>query len=190
MANVLQVSVFQRHLSTLKDTSFDSANNQYLSQSSYPAVDFDAVKDDVCTGFFNFRSNDALLIPQNNGEKYVFVEFKNGCITSQIECEKIRSKIAESVLLFHDILQVAISFDKSEVVYILVYNKSRNQNFERQRSSSRSRIARHVAHLARASFLINGFDRYTKIFKQVYTINEDEFKVLFSDKLDAGNYPF
>lgn len=190
MANVLEVGVFKRNLSTLKDTSFDSKNNRHLSQSLYPAVDFDAVKNDAYTGFNNYRSNDALLIPRNNGEKYVFIEFKNGCITSPIECEKIRTKIAESMLLFHDILQVAISFDRTEVIYILVYNKSKNRSFENKRNSSIVRIAGHFAHLAKTSLLINGFDRYRKIFKQVYTINEDEFKDSFSNELDAGNYPF
>lgn len=190
MANILHVSVFQRHLSTLKDTSYDSAHNHYMSQSTYPAVNFDDVKDDLFIGFNDYKSNDALLIPQNNGEKYVFIEFKNGDVTSSLKREKIRTKIAESLVIFNDILNVTISFDKFDLIYMLVYNKAQNTAFENQRSSPIAGIANHLAGLAGTSYLINGFDRYKKIFKDVYTINEIEFKNSFSDKLDSGTYPF
>ena len=190
MAKVLHVSVFQRHISTLKDTSHDSTNGQYLSQSPYPAVNFDDVKDDAFVGFNDYRSNDALLIPQNDGEKYVFIEFKNGDVTSRAKCKDIRTKIAESLLIFHDILNVTISFDRCELVYMLVYNRVNNHSFETQRNSSVARISNHFARQAGTFFLINGFDRYRKIFNAVYTINEVEFKNSFSDKLDTGIYPF
>lgn len=192
MANVCEVPIFQRHCSTLKATSHDSEHNEFLSESLFPAIDFDEVKSE----FFGdsddeiFRSNDALLIPSHDNEKYVFIEFKNGKVTSHLKREQIRSKITESLLLFNDILDVKVSFDKNEVIYILVYNKEKNQDFENQRSSSITRISDHIGHLAGTPYLLNEFSRYLKFFKKVHTINNEEFKTLFSDKLDSGTYPF
>ena len=87
---------------TLKEISFDRANKQYMTQSEFKAIDFDCVKESYYSGL---RSNDALIITDFLKGKFLFIEFKNGNIKSELEKEKIRSKIGESLLIINDILQ-------------------------------------------------------------------------------------
>ena len=84
------------NMTTLKETSIDDrdkANPIYMTESMYPAVDFDKVKDEYIKHLHlkdTPKSNDALI--EDRTGKFVFVEFKNGHIDPR-EVYSIRKKI-------------------------------------------------------------------------------------------------
>lgn len=149
-------------------------------------MNFDCVKDSY---YSRLRSNDALIIIDFSKETFLFIEFKNGKIKSELEKEKIRSKIGEILLILNDILQKNLSFDKQNINFILVYNKDKNQSFEMQRADSINKIATLIAGDAKMSYLIDGFSHYKAYFHDVKTINEDEFKVI-TEQLENSSYKF
>ena len=166
---------------SLKNTSYDEINDAYLTDLETLVYDFDKIKDryvqdirDCHSALPSFRSNDALY---NKNGKLIFIEFKNGCITSGKEKAEVRSKISESLLILTDILDAKLKEMRNVCCYVLVYNKKNNASFERQRNNkSINQMATTLANLAGSKFLIAGFDRYRVFFREVYTINEDELK--------------
>lgn len=171
---------------TLKKTSYDSTNQIYLSNLPTEVYDFDKIKEAYVNHMIkthqglstnSFRSNDALYLKEN---KLVFIEFKNGDITSKIEKEKIRSKISESLLILADILNATLKETRKDCCYILVYNKKKNEAFEKERSSSINMISDCMANLSGTNHLIKGFYRYKVFFDKVYTINEKELEGLLN----------
>lgn len=194
MTNLSQVSIFNSNLKTLHDTSHDVNNNEYMTNSTYPAIDFDEVKNSYILSnstisTSNMRSNDALIILDKINGKFLFIEFKNGDIHSSIQKEKIRSKITESLLILNDIIDENLTFDKKNINYILVYNQSKNSSFQNQRNNSLTGIANTLASWSNTSYLINGFDRYKAFFHDVKTINETEFSVIVN-QLESNTYTF
>ncbi|MBQ7079830.1 MAG: hypothetical protein IJM92_09255 [Fibrobacter sp.] len=173
--------LFEKHHSTLKKTSLDDSTSPviYMSESEQEVVDFDAVKEEYkkkfCCNTGDARSCDALLI---DNENIALIEFKNGKITDSKEKEKIRSKIGESLLIFNDLTGKNLSFDRAYVHFILVYNKQKNDKFETERVSSLNKFVDVLASKADDSYLLEGFKHYQFMFKNVKTINEEEFKNL------------
>ena len=183
MTNLSQVAIFNNNIKTLHETSYDQSNNQYLTNSTVSAIDFDGVKNtyilsNSTISTSNMRSNDALVILDSTNGKFLFIEFKNGDIHSSLKKEEIRSKIAESLLILNDIIDEDLSFDRGHINYILVYNRSNNPSFQNQRNNSLTRIANSLASLSNMTYLINGFDRYKAFFHDVKTINEIEFSTI------------
>jgi len=177
--------LFEKHHSTLKKTSLDDSTTEkiYMSESEQEVIDFDAVKDEYkkkyCCNTGDARSCDALLI---DNENIALIEFKNGKITDSKEKEKIRSKIGESLLIFNDLTNKNLSFDRGYVHFVLVYNKQKNERFENERHSSLSKLVDVLAKKADDSYLLEGFKHYQFMFKTVKTVNEEEFK----DLVDNG----
>ena len=62
---------------TLKQTSYDDAKNEYMTEAEYPVIDFDAVKEAYLlkngAKVEELKSADALL---KSTKKMVFIEFK------------------------------------------------------------------------------------------------------------------
>ncbi|MBQ3023931.1 MAG: hypothetical protein IJD23_01310 [Spirochaetaceae bacterium] len=184
--------IFSQYIKTIDEISFDNANNVYMTESKLKAVDFDTFK----TNYFfrntnisskEMRSNDALFIL--NEENFIFIEFKNGDITSSLQKEKIRNKITESLLILNDVLEKNLTFDRSHIDYILVYNTSKNGKFEKQRVNSLTKFSSKMASYAKKTFLIAGFDRYKIFFHDVKTVNEKEFEFIVQS-LENNKYNF
>lgn len=105
-----------------------------MTESTFPAVDFDKVKETYVRplGLQEIpRSNDALLV---DGENCVFVEFKNGYVDGAKKYE-VRKKIYDSSLIFSDIISKGISWMRSYVEYVLVYNEKANPTAVKERNS-------------------------------------------------------
>lgn len=198
MINLYQKNILKDNLKKLHEISLDDSDKshpQYMTTSTLIAVDFDAVKNNYV--FSNssisardMRSNDALVILCPNIPQFVFIEFKNGTITSPNAKEKIRVKIVESLLIFNDLMEENLTFDRAHVNYILVYNSSKNHSFEKQRNeNSLNKIASILATNSKMTYLINGFDRYRAFFHDVKTINEIEFQDIVA-KLENSTYTF
>lgn len=197
MIDLSKPNVLIEHLKDLHNISRDDSDKyrpQYMTNSTFQAVDFDAVKDSYI--FSNssisareMRSNDALVIYNTKQGQFIFIEFKNGKIISNLEEEKIRVKIAESLLILNDILDENLTFDRTHINYILVYNKDKNDEFENQRTSSLTKLASAIGTSAKMTYLINGFDRYRAFFHNVKTINETEFQNIATE-LENSTYVF
>lgn len=179
---------------TLKAISYDSANKQFLSNSNFYVIDFDNVKDNYQFANSDYkstelRSNDALLVLNRKQSRFIFIEFKNGDISTHLKKEEIRSKISESLLILNDMLDTNLTFDRKAINYILVYNKNKNIKFETQRNSYTSKIANLLANYANESFIIDGFAKYKLFFHDVKTINEEEF-VTITKSFENESYIF
>ena len=197
MIDLTKANVLTDNMKSLHDISLDKSdktNPQYMTNSLYQATDFDDVKDNyfLSNSFIStkeLRSNDALAILDIPKLQFLFIEFKNGRITSTAKKEEIRTKIAESLLIINDLLDKNLTFDRSNINYILVYNKTKNTDFENERNSSKTSIATILAKTAGMSYTIGGFDRYKSFFHDVKTINEDEFQDIVTS-LENGTYSF
>ena len=87
---------FRSFRSTIKETSMPNSKIVFID-SDIEVIDFDKVKNDINK---NLKSNDALIIKQNNQCK--FIEFKSGLIREDVERECV-IKIYDTILLSIDI---------------------------------------------------------------------------------------
>lgn len=187
MANISKFQIFNNCIDSLKETSKDQKNSQYMNNSSMDVVNFDKVKNTYSISGLNtsdFRSNDALII-LNNDTNYIFVEFKNGTIDSgpkyELELEKIRNKINESLWIFNSITNFNISNDKASVKYILVYNASKNRKFAIKKSQS--------IKAGKKFFADNKLEHFLAFFKDVQTVTQIEFDQIINS-IHSGTYIF
>ena len=183
MTNLAKIKKYgDKAITTLKEASFDSINNEYMTDSAIKVYNFDKIKDEYIKENFNkciaedFKSNDALYY---NNEKFFFIEFKNGCIEKQSEKEKLRSKIAESLLILTDILQENLNFTRQNCSYILVYNKKKNTKLEKKKNSSKTAIGKNLSKKAKQEHsIVPMFKKYILFFKAIHTVNNEEFTQL------------
>lgn len=192
MIDLDKENLFLESMDTLKNTSAVDAHKEYLSNSNLNVINFDKVKDSYCSilkyySKAKLHSNDALYIDKSKS-KFIFIEFKNGKLEGK-GLKDVQLKISESLLMFNDIINENLSFDRENVNYILVYNKEKNLVFEAQRTSSLSKFNNLLAKNAGKRFCINGFDRYFYFFHDVKTINQEEFKEI-ELKLQNNAYEF
>lgn len=127
-------NIFQRHQSTLKDTSYNDAGTAHMTDSLLPVIDFDAVKSEYIRSYHCSpvpKSNDALL---HYGDEYFFIEFKDG--NMKYEIHNVRGKIFESLLLFCDLTDTTISFSRKHVSYMLVYNQEKSKAYIQEKLSA------------------------------------------------------
>lgn len=186
MIHLSDYVIFKNHMSTLKDTSIDEHDKGtvlYMTESDFPAVNFDDVKKEYVEhlGLKEVpKSNDALL--EDGKGKVVFVEFKNGYM-DKVKQFGVRKKIYDSTLIFTDIVSIGISSMRTFVEYILVYNESANydtiadKNKYVQPSASFDEFAKSVSSMAKTEYVafgVNIFKNYC--FKEVHTYTEKEFE--------------
>lgn len=137
-------AIFQKHQTTLKETSHNDAAGQYMTDFLWQVIDFDAVKTDYMRAYHCDpipASNDALLYRDG---KYFFIEFKDGNMRTEIH--EVKRKIFESLLLFGDITDTTISYLRENVSYILVYNKQKSQAYIRTRQKRLFRLMKYRTH--------------------------------------------
>lgn len=175
---------------TMKETSFDSDNKEYMTESTLEVVNFDGLKDQFVRTLNNkskklLCSNDALFF--SSEDEIFMIEFKNGKIDKNT-IYNLFWKNFDSILIYlhydlHDIKTI-----KSKLNYILVYNEEKNSTEEGttdsiSQSNSRVKIGQTLASKAKNNFILFGlnyFKGYT--FKEVYTLTETEFEELFLKK--------
>ncbi|MGP1576274.1 MAG: hypothetical protein ACTTH7_02105 [Treponema sp.] len=93
---ILLEKTYQNTITTLRKASYDEANKVYLTDLTDLVYDFDKIKEEYVktinrnvssNSIISFRSNDALF---NKNDKLIFIEFKNGNVTSNLKKEEIR----------------------------------------------------------------------------------------------------
>lgn len=172
---------------TLKETSFDSQNREYMTQSTLEVINFDNLKEEFFQKIKNvtertFCSNDALFL-HNENEIYM-IEFKNGIINQSI-IYNLFWKNFDSILIYmhYDIRD--IERIKNNLNYILVYNQEKNSNIPGtgqsiSQSDSRNQFGKSLAKKAEKEFIQFGLGYFKDyIFKDVYTLNESQFESRF-----------
>lgn len=186
MIKIGDYEILRKHMSNLKETSKDKHDNGkvvYMTESLFPAVNFDDVKEEY-TKNLNLqevpKSNDALI--EDGKGKMVFVEFKNGYM-DRAKQFSVRKKIYDSVLMFTDIVSIGISAMRTFVDYILVYNEEVNADIKEDKkryvspAPSFDAFAKTVSGLANEEYVAFGvkiFKNYC--FKEVHTYTEKEFE--------------
>lgn len=186
---------------TLKQLSYDEANQEYLTDSEIMAVDFDQVKR-CYTSNLGVRdrcahSVDALLY-KDDGTLY-FVEFKNQKISKGKDAKDLRMKSIESLVIVSDILDQKISNLCKNIDFILVYSAEKNsmakENAEKEKEKEQEELNRkqqkaltdkyyivnRVMKKANEELVCFGLETLKKVFfKNVHTFTEEEFQAYLS----------
>ncbi|WP_297712354.1 hypothetical protein [Clostridium sp.] len=200
----------RNNISTLKDVSYDNDNNEYMTNSNLKVIDFDKVKENYIKNNMsnvkpNPKSNDALYLSKDG--VWTFIEFKNGSIRNNIVFD-INKKIYDSLFILFDIdfknseieFNNTISFSRSNINYILVYNKKKydqngptglcDEGIKRQKSSlqqskSRDYLSKRLFSHAKENFILFGLDQFKGyFFKEVFTYTKEEFEKNFVEKCE------
>lgn len=164
---------------TLKQTSYDDAKKEYMTESEYPVIDFDAVKEAYLLNkgakIEELKSADALV---NCAQKIVFIEFKNGSMKN--EKKVVKEKMKDSMFILVDLLDSTIEYVRSNVAFVVVYNKEKNP----RSSPSMDIFSDIVSKLGHDRICRFGFDNYRKLyFNNIITYNYEQFN---KDIMDRG----
>lgn len=179
MFDLDSIEIFKQHLSSLKQTSYDEVNKEYMTEDERSVVDFDSVKEAYLTSLGcqseRISSVDALM---QNSAKVIFVEFKNGVMKK--EKPKVSSKIKDSLLIFGGLTHSDINYSRENMEFVLVYNEAKNPR------SSIDNIRKHFVHCAKDEDIRFGLSDYKKVyFQDVHTYTEQEFEE-YLQRLDTN----
>ena len=167
-------------LKSLKETSKDTANQEYMTNCEGIVFDFDSIKQEytkcLSTSYTVCKSCDAL---KWDDKHKILIEFKNGNFNNK----EIKDKIQASLLLLCDIVNTNISKTREELDFILVYDKDVKllTNDEKellvQESSSRVEIGGILGKLAHTPLVRFDLEKYKGFyFKHVLTLTGEEFE--------------
>lgn len=187
--------------STLKQTSKDDNNEEYMTESQIKVINFDSVGGDKYTRNNNLsiqlKTNDVLFL--HNDRRYTFIEFKNGKLldkSNRIDIKKLKDielKILNSLFVLGDIEEKSLNTLKEITNYILVYNEEKNSPNEK---NSISEIGNYFVN--QGSSLSVGENTFEKdeiicfglekfkgyCFKNVHTYSKEEFEEKFVRKYE------
>ena len=173
MINIDDYPLFASNRSTLKETSKDDSNTEYMTESEMEVINFDKVKEDYVKNLSvkGVASLDTLAVYKDRLE---LIEFKNGCLVKrekEEKLERIGNKIRDSLLLFCDIVNKNISHTRNHVDFILVYNEFKNP------ITSKEIIALRVTQRGGGEFIRFGLEGFEGLyFRDVHTYTEKQFK--------------
>ena len=187
--------------STLKQTSKDDNNEEYMTESQIKVIDFDSVGGDKYTRNNNLsiqlKTNDVLFL--HNNKKYTFIEFKNGKLldkTNKIDIKKLKDielKILNSLFVLGDIEEKSLSSLKEITDYVLVYNEEKNTPNERNSISeignyfiNQGNISSEKTKTEKEEIICFGLEKFKGYcFKNVHTYSKEEFEEKFVKKYEA-----
>jgi len=108
------------HISTLKETSYDKANDcSMVEDEKNQVVNFD---DYMQQNYSLLKTNDALFWTDSQYKSMMFVEFKNG----DYKEKDLRLKCYDSIIMLSKILGLSINQLSGIISYTLVHNDPRN----------------------------------------------------------------
>lgn len=171
VTDLFSYELFRNNMKSLKETSY--GNGVYMTQSPFQVVCFDSAKEGyaVSRGLLKGSGCSVDAICQI-GEHIIFIEFKNGKLKNV--GESIRLKICDSLLIFLDIIKENISFSRTGVEFVLVYNASLNAPI--------APLAKSLSKYAHSKFYQFGFRNYKGLyFNDVHSYSEAEFKKYLED---------
>ena len=186
--------------STLKQTSKDDNNQEYMTESTIRVINFDSIGGDKYSKNnklnIQLKTNDVLFL--HNDKKYTFIEFKNGKLldkTNKIDIKKLKDielKILNSLFVLGDIEEKSLSSLKEITDYILVYNEEKNTPNERNSISeignyfiNQGNISSEKTKTEREEIICFGLEKFKGYcFKNVHTYSKEEFEEKFVKKYE------
>lgn len=177
MNNLLECEILRKHQKTLHELSRDNRNcetSYYMTDCEEKAIDFDEVKNEYSAklGISQYPKSVDAILPMK--DEFVFIEFKNGCITK--EKNSIRIKLWESLLIICDILNCTLLYIRCKSDFILVYNEQKNLSKHLSTSPSFENIAQNIGKLAKERKIRFGLEQLKRMyFRDVMTLTEKEF---------------
>jgi hypothetical protein len=187
--------------STLKQTSKDDNNEEYMTESTIKVINFDSVGGDKYSKNnrlnIQLKTNDVLFL--HNNKKYTFIEFKNGKLldkTNKIDIKKLKDielKILNSLFVLGDIEEKSLSSLKEITDYVLVYNEEKNTPNERNSISeignyfiNQGDISSEKTKTEKEEIICFGLEKFKGYcFKNVHTYSKEEFEEKFVKKYEA-----
>ena len=187
--------------STLKQTSKDDNNEEYMTESTIKVINFDSVGGDKYSKNnrlnIQLKTNDVLFL--HNNKKYTFIEFKNGKLldkTNKIAIKKLKDielKILNSLFVLGDIEEKSLSSLKEITDYVLVYNEEKNTPNERNSISeignyfiNQGDISSEKTKTEKEEIICFGLEKFKGYcFKNVHTYSKEEFEEKFVKKYEA-----
>lgn len=186
--------------STLKQTSKDDNNEEYMTESTIRVINFDSVGGDKYSKNnklnIQLKTNDVLFL--HNDKKYTFIEFKNGKLldkTNKNDIKKLKDielKILNSLFVLGDIEEKSLSSLKEITDYILVYNEEKNTPNERNSISeignyfiNQGNISSEKTKTEREEIICFGLEKFKGYcFKNIHTYSKEEFEEKFVKKYE------
>ena len=186
--------------STLKQTSKDDNNEEYMTESTIRVINFDSVGGDKYSKNnklnIQLKTNDVLFL--HNDKKYTFIEFKNGKLldkTNKIDIKKLKDielKILNSLFVLGVIEEKSLSSLKEITDYILVYNEEKNTPNERNSISeignyfiNQGNISSEKTKTEREEIICFGLEKFKGYcFKNIHTYSKEEFEEKFVKKYE------
>ena len=186
--------------STLKQTSKDDNNEEYMTESTIRVINFDSVGGDKYSKNnklnIQLKTNDVLFL--HNDKKYTFIEFKNGKLldkTNKIDIKKLKDielKILNSLFVLGDIEEKSLSSLNEITDYILVYNEEKNTPNERNSISeignyfiNQGNISSEKTKTEREEIICFGLEKFKGYcFKNIHTYSKEEFEEKFVKKYE------
>ena len=186
--------------STLKQTSKDDNNEEYMTESTIRVINFDSVGGDKYSKNnklnIQLKTNDVLFL--HNDKKYTFIEFKNGKLldkTNKIDIKKLKDielKILNSLFVLGDIEEKSLSSLKEITDYILVYNEEKNTPNEKNSISeignyfiNQGNISSEKTKTEREEIICFGLEKFKGYcFKNIHTYSKEEFEEKFVKKYE------
>ena len=186
--------------STLKQTSKDDNNEEYMTESTIRVINFDSVGGDKYSKNnklnIQLKTNDVLFL--HNDKKYTFIEFKNGKLldkTNKIDIKKLKDielKILNSLFVLGDIEEKSLSSLKEITDYILVYNEEKNTPNERNSISeignyfiNQGDISSEKTKTEKEEIICFGLEKFKGYcFKNIHTYSKEEFEEKFVKKYE------
>ena len=198
MTKKMELKIY--NTSTLKQTSKDDNNQEYMTESTIKVINFDSIGGDKYSKNnklnIQLKTNDVLFL--HNDKKYTFIEFKNGKLvdkTNKIDIKKLKDielKILNSLFVLGDIEEKSLSSLKEITDYILVYNEEKNTPNERNSISeiwnyfiNQGNISSEKTKTEREEIICFGLEKFKDYcFKNVHTYSKEEFEEKFVKKYE------
>ena len=163
--------LFYNNQCSLQETSKDdsSGKSQYMTMCTKTVVNFDHVKTSLMNSFGESEecasSVDALVFQDD----YVyFIEFKNG--NPENYKKTVINKAKDSVLVFNCITSKQLDFNRTNCVFILVYNKNKLEN-------PKDRLSLAKAEKGNIMCDLFGTHKLEKLwFSKAISLDEDQFR--------------
>ncbi len=163
---------------SLKETSYDFAHDEYMTESNIAVIDFDKVKTDYMNKHKHSeedaKSVDAIARGKD-GILYM-IEFKNGKFKN--EADNIREKVKDSLLILFDLCKKRLEDARKEIVFVLVINSSHAALTEQDK------LAILGANKSGKASTVCKLDRIARVFvKKVLIYDRDELEIKLLSKL-------
>lgn len=105
------------------------SNNDYMSESLKIVVNFDQIKGKCFSRFNGNALNSVDALAQGQNGKIYFIEFKNGQISDKTATQ-IDRKAFDSIALLSFVSGKDFKKVRDDVIFVLVYNSSKQQRAE------------------------------------------------------------